>query len=35
MFDKRRRLMDAWADFCGKSIAGGASVVPLRAKPSI
>jgi integrase len=29
LFDKRRRLMDAWADFCGKPAAVGA-VVPLR-----
>jgi integrase len=29
MFDKRRRMMIAWAEFCGKtSVAGG--VVPLR-----
>src|SRR5262245_26963823 len=28
LFDKRRRLMDAWADYCGKS--QGAKVVALR-----
>ena len=33
LFDKRRRLMDAWAEFCGKP-AAGPSVVPLRAKNS-
>jgi hypothetical protein len=27
MFEKRRRLVDAWADFCGKPAAGQASVV--------
>ena len=29
LFDKRRRLMAAWAEFCGKTLAG-ADVVPLR-----
>jgi len=29
LFDKRRRLMDAWADFCAKAPLDGA-VVPLR-----
>jgi integrase len=29
LFDKRRRLMDAWADFCAKTPLDGA-VVPLR-----
>jgi integrase len=29
MFDKRRRLMDAWAAFCTKG-SGAASVVPLK-----
>jgi integrase len=33
LFDKRRRLMDAWAEFCGKP-AVDASIVPLRAKAS-
>jgi integrase len=33
MFDKRRRLMDAWAEFCSKPAIGGA-VVPIRAKTS-
>jgi integrase len=33
LFDKRRRLMDAWAEFCGKPAAGG-DVVPMRAKAS-
>ena len=28
LFDKRRRLMEAWADFC--ATAGGGDVVPLR-----
>jgi integrase len=31
LFEKRRRLMEAWADFCGKARVAGA-VVPLRAK---
>jgi integrase len=30
LFDKRRRLMEAWADFCGMPLAS-ATVVPLRA----
>jgi integrase len=30
LFDKRRRLMSAWADFCGKSSAPSADVVALR-----
>jgi integrase len=30
MFEKRRRLMDAWAEFCGKPAVGKAAVVPLR-----
>jgi integrase len=29
LFDKRRRLMDTWAEFCGKPVAGG-QVVPMR-----
>jgi integrase len=29
LFDKRRRLMDAWAEFCGKN-AAGAKILPLR-----
>ena len=33
LFDKRRRLMDAWAEFCSKpAVSGG--VVPMRAKAS-
>jgi hypothetical protein len=31
LFEKRRRLMDAWAEFCGKPNAGG-KVVSLRQK---
>jgi integrase len=30
-FDRRRRLMDAWADFCAKPAAGG-KVVPISAR---
>jgi integrase len=30
MFDKRRRLMDAWADFCTRAPAEHGRVVPLR-----
>jgi integrase len=33
LFEKRRRLMDAWADFCDKSPASG-TVVPLHAEAS-
>ena len=29
LFDKRRRLMDAWAEFCRKN-AAGAKILPLR-----
>jgi integrase len=31
LFDKRRRLMDAWAEFCGKPGASDRGVIPLRA----
>ena len=30
LFDKRRRLMDAWAEYCAKAANMGASVIPLR-----
>jgi integrase len=30
MFDKRRRLMDAWAEFCAKPAAERGGVVPIR-----
>ncbi len=30
LFDKRRRLMDAWADFLAKTRAEGGKVVSLR-----
>jgi hypothetical protein len=29
LFEKRRRLMDAWAEFCAKLVSAG-SVVALR-----
>ena len=29
LFDRRRRLMDAWADYCSKPATGGA-VIPIR-----
>jgi len=29
LFEKRRRLMDAWGEFCGRGKAGG-EVVPLK-----
>jgi hypothetical protein len=29
LFEKRRRLMDAWAAFCGKAVARG-KVIPLQ-----
>jgi integrase len=32
LFDKRRRLMDAWAAYCASAPATAASVVPLRAR---
>jgi integrase len=31
LFDKRRRLMEAWSEFCGKPSPASATVVPLRA----
>ena len=30
MFEKRRRLMEAWAEYCTKAPAGGVVVVPMR-----
>jgi integrase len=30
MFEKRRRLMDAWAEFCGKAAASQSGVISLR-----
>jgi hypothetical protein len=30
LFDKRRRLMEAWADFCAKAMKSAGSVVTLR-----
>ena len=34
LFDKRRRLMDDWASFCGNLKAAGGSVTPIRAAGS-
>jgi integrase len=31
LFDKRRRLMSAWAGFCAKPAVGAGNVRPLRA----
>ena len=31
LFDKRRKLMDAWAEFCGKPQSGG-KVVPIAVR---
>jgi integrase len=31
MFEKRRKLMDAWADYCGR-VQTGAEVIPLKAR---
>ena len=31
LFDKRRRLMEAWAEYCAKAPAEKGSVVALRA----
>jgi integrase len=30
MFEKRRRLMEAWADYCSKPAVAGATITPLR-----
>jgi integrase len=32
LFEKRRRLMEAWADFCDRAPAVSSTVVPLRAE---
>jgi integrase len=32
LFNKRRRLMDAWSDYCAKPVQASADVTPLRAK---
>jgi integrase len=32
LFEKRRRLMGAWSDYCGKPAATGKVVVPIRAR---
>jgi hypothetical protein len=32
LFDKRRRLMEAWADFCGMAPAEDGNVVTMRSK---
>lgn len=34
LFDKRRRLMDDWADFCGSSLTAVGNVTPVRAHAS-
>jgi hypothetical protein len=31
LFDKRRRLMEAWASYCGLAARKADTVVPLRA----
>jgi len=31
LFTKRRKLMEAWADFCGNPVVAGANVKPIRA----
>jgi hypothetical protein len=31
LFEKRRKLMDAWAEFCGKPQSGG-KVVPVAVR---
>src|SRR5262245_42233754 len=33
LFEKRRRLMEAWADYCGK-LQGGGNLVPIRGEPA-
>ncbi len=30
LFEKRRRLMEAWAEYCGKPVAGGKVVAIAR-----
>jgi integrase len=30
LFEKRRRLMDAWAEFCARASADEANVIPMR-----
>jgi integrase len=35
LFDKRRRLMDAWAKYCTSGAASDASVVPLRGRGEV
>lgn len=30
LFDKRRKLMDAWAVYCGTPIVAGENVTPIR-----
>jgi hypothetical protein len=30
LFDKRRRLMDAWAEFCAKTSSATASILTVR-----
>ena len=32
LFDKRRQLMNAWADYCATPIAAGGNVTPIRAE---
>jgi len=32
LFEKRRKLMDAWAEFCAKPSASGGTVVPISAR---
>lgn len=35
LMEKRRRLMDAWAEFCGAPAASGTTVVPMRAASTL
>jgi hypothetical protein len=30
LFERRKRLMQQWGEFCGQPIATGATVTPLR-----
>jgi integrase len=30
LFDRRRKLMEAWAQYCGRSSEGGSKVVPIH-----
>ena len=35
LFEKRRRMMNEWATFCGRRQAGGDKVVAIRRGPRV